>query len=265
MKVGFIGCGNMGGALVRAAIKTVNAWQVAITDKDVKKAEAFADETGVIYEELPDLIDDCHYIFLGVKPQVLPELASELAPILKGRRKGFVIVSMLAGVTTDRLKELLGDYPMIRIMPNLPVSVGEGMVLYTATSDVTEKELDGFLSLMSESGKFIKLDEKLFDAGTSVSGCGPAFVCQFIEALTVGGVNCGLTPEDSRLLAEQTLFGTAKLLLDTRRDPSDLRVAVCSPGGSTIEGVKKLQADNIEKIVSDAVSASYKRNIELGK
>ena len=90
-------------------------------------------------------------------------------------------------------------------------------------------------------------------------------MCQFIEALTSGGVNCGLSPEDSKLLAEQTLLGTAKMLLESRRDPSDLRVAVCSPGGSTIEGVKSLQADNIEKIISDAVCASYKRNIELGK
>lgn len=265
MKVGFIGCGNMGGALVRAAIKTVNAWQVAITDKDTAKAEAFAEETGVIFEPLSDLITDCHYIFLGVKPQVITELASELAPMLDGRRQGFVIVSMLAGVTTDRIKELLGDYPVIRIMPNLPVSVGEGMILYTATPDVKKEELDGFLSLMSASGRFLKLDEGLFDAGTSVSGCGPAFVCQFIEALTAGGMSCGLSAEDSKLLAEQTLLGTAKMLIQTGRDPADLRVAVCSPGGSTIEGVKSLQADGVDNIVSNAVAASYKRNIELGK
>ena len=265
MKVGFIGCGNMGGALVRAAMRTVNAWQIAITDKDQDKANAFAEETGVILESLPDLITDCHYIFLGVKPQVLPDLALELAPILKSRRKGFVLVSMLAGITTDRIKELLGDHPIIRIMPNLPVSAGEGMILYTSTSDVSAPELEGFMDLMKASGKFLKLDEGLFDAGTSVSGCGPAFVCQFIEALSLGGINCGLSAEDARLLAEQTLIGTAKLLLETKRDPSDLRVAVCSPGGSTIEGVKSLQASNIEKVVSDAVMASYKRNIELGK
>ncbi len=265
MKVGFIGCGNMGGALVRAAIKTVNAWQVAITDKDTKKAESFAEETGVIFEPISDLVKDCHYIFLGVKPQVLSELAAELKPILENGRRGFVIVSMLAGITTDRIKELLGDYPVIRIMPNLPVSVGEGMILYTATSDVNKEKLDGFLSLMKASGKFVKLDESMFDAGTSVSGCGPAFVCQFIEAMAKGGESCGLNAEDARLLAEQTLFGTAKMLLETGRDPAVLRVAVCSPGGSTIEGVKSLQKDGIEDIVSNAVDASYKRNIELGK
>lgn len=265
MKVGFIGCGNMGGALVRAAVKTVNAWQVAITDKDTKKAEDFAEATGVVFESLPNLITGCDYIFLGVKPQVLPTLAEELKPILEKRESGFILVSMLAGITTDRIKELLGDYPVIRIMPNLPVSVGEGMILYTATSDVKKDELDGFLSLMKASGKFVKLDESLFDAGTSVSGCGPAFVCQFIEALAKGGESCGLSAEDSRLLAEQTLLGTAKMLLETGRDPADLRVAVCSPGGSTIEGVKSLQADGVDNIVSNAVAASYKRNIELGK
>lgn len=264
MKVGFIGCGNMGGALVRAVMKSMSAWHIAITDKDESKAAAFADETGVMVTDISEIASGCKYIFLAVKPQVLPSLAEELAPLLTARGNGFTVVSMAAGITTKRLKELLGNCPIIRIMPNLPVSCGEGMILYTATPDVKDEQLDGFLSLMSASGRFIKLDEALFDAGTSVSGCGPAFVCQFIEALVKGGVDCGLGYEDALIMAEQTLLGTAKMLIETKGDPAALRVAVCSPGGSTIEGVRSLEKDNVEGVISNAVHASYKRNIELG-
>jgi pyrroline-5-carboxylate reductase len=185
--------------------------------------------------------------------------------MLKSRKKGFVVVSMLAGITTDRIKETLGDYPIIRIMPNLPVSVGEGMILYTATSDVKKDELDGFLSLMKNAGTLMRLDERLIDAGTSVSGCGPAFVCQVIEALAQGGVKCGLSYEDALVLAEQTLLGTAKLLLETGTQPGGLKDAVCSPGGSTIVGVHALEEGAFRGVTSDAVLAAYERTVELGK
>ena len=265
MKIGFIGCGNMGGALAHAAMLSVNPWHISVTDKDEGKAMSFAEESGAIYEELDELASTCKYIFLGVKPQVLPDLAQTLAPILKERTTEFTVVSMLAGVRTEKLKGLLGDCPVIRIMPNLAVSAGEGMILYTSTPDVSKEALSGFLTFMSKAGKFLRLDEDLFDAGTSVSGCGPAFVCQFLEGLTEGGVRCGLSYEDSLLLAEQTLLGTAKLLLETGREPSGLRVAVCSPGGSTIEGVKTLENKGITETLCDTVNASYKRNMELGK
>lgn len=255
----------MGGALIRGMLKTVPAWQVAITDKDGEKALDFARNTGVIASDLEEISSLCHYIFLAVKPQALKSLSEELMPLLEKRGGGFVIVSMAAGITTDRIKELFGDHPVIRIMPNLAVSAGEGMILYTATPDVSEEDVCGFTELMERSGKLLLLSEELFDAGTSVSGCGPAFVCQFIDALTEGGVSCGLDRDDARFLAEQTLFGTAKLLLQTKGDPTALRIAVCSPGGSTIEGVKSLENDGIDRVIGDAVRASYKRNVELGK
>ncbi len=265
MRIGFIGCGNMGSALARSVMKSVSPFNIVINDTNKEKVNAFCLETGAMTGDLREVASDCRYIFLAVKPQMLSELAIELRPMLEERKDGFVIVSMAAGVTTSRLTELFGDYPTVRIMPNLPVSVGEGMILYTATESVADDELDGFLSLMKNAGALMRLDESLIDAGTSVSGCGPAFVCQVIEALAQGGVKCGLSYDDSLVLSEQTLLGTAKMLLQTKGDPSALCKAVCSPGGSTIEGVKSLEKDCIGDVFSRAVCASYKRNIELGK
>ncbi len=265
MRIGFIGCGNMGSALVRSVMKSVSPFHIVISEKNKEKADAFCSETGAMLGALDEVASDCRYIFLAVKPQMLPELALELKPMLEERRDGFVLVSMAAGITTERLSELFGSCPTIRIMPNLPVSVGEGMILYTATESVSEAELNEFVKIMKNAGELMRLDEKFIDAGTSVSGCGPAFVCQVIEALARGGERCGLSYEASLKMAEQTLIGTAKLLLSTNGDPSALCRAVCSPGGSTIEGVKSLENDGVGDVFCRAVEASYKRNIELGK
>lgn len=265
MRIGFIGCGNMGSALARSVMKSVSAFHIVINDVNKEKVNAFCAETGAMTGDLYEIASDCKYIFLAVKPQMLPELAKELRPMLDERKDGFVLVSMAAGITTSRLSDLLGSYPTVRIMPNLPVSVGEGVVLYTATEGVSESDLNGFLDIMKNAGTLMRLDEKLIDAGTSVSGCGPAFVCQVIEALARGGEKCGLSYEDALIMAEHTLIGTAKMLAETKGDPIALCRAVCSPGGSTIEGVKTLENGGVDRLFSDAVEASYKRNIELGK
>ena len=266
MKIGFIGCGNMGGALARAAVKGVSANNVAIAEKDEARAKAFADETGVTATTAEDVIASSDYVFLGVKPQMLGQVLADLKGALADRTGRMVLVSMVAGVTTEKIQNLAGgDYPVIRIMPNLPVSVGEGMILYCTAGGVTEEELDGFLGAMKEAGRFCYLEEKLMDAGTAVSGCGPAFVCLMIEALADGGVQVGLPRDKAMLLAEQTLLGTAKLLLETGTQPGVLKDAVCSPGGSTIAGVRALEAANFDTAVLDCVCAAYKRNQELGK
>ncbi len=265
MRIGFIGCGNMGSALARSVMKSVSAFHIVINDVNKDKVDAFCSESGAMTGDLSEIAFDCKYIFLAVKPQMLAELAIKLKPMLAERKDGFVLVSMAAGVTTSRLGELFGNYPTVRIMPNLPVSVGEGVVLYTATEGVSESDLNGFLDIMKNAGTLMRLDEKLIDAGTSVSGCGPAFVCQVIEALARGGEKCGLSYEDALVMAEHTLIGTARLLAETKGDPTALCRAVCSPGGSTIEGVKTLENGGIDRLFGNAVEASYKRNIELGK
>lgn len=163
----------------------------------------------------------------------------------------------------ETITSLVGDYHLIRIMPNLPAAVGEGMMLY-ATTTATENEIEVFSKLMAPSGRLLRIDEELIDAGCALSGCGPAFVYKFIDSLAKGGVEAGLTYEDAKTLAAQTVLGAAKHLLNDDREPDELVDAVCSPGGATIEGVKVLDASDFDEVIGNTVRASFKRTKELG-
>ena len=263
--VGFIGTGNMGGALAKAAAKAIHSQEIYLFDKCTEKAEELGKMLCCNTVSL-ESVAECSYIFLGVKPQMMEAMFTELAPVLAQRKDDFVLVSMAAGVPMTRIQELAGEkYPVIRIMPNMPVSVGSGMILYDTTDNVTQEQIEGFLQIMNFAGALDKLPENLIDAGTSVASCGPAFAFLFIEALTKGGVACGLSEDKAMLYAKHMLLGSAKLALESSMQPSELRQAVCSPGGSTIEGIYKLQDEKFPEAVADAVVASYKRNQELGK
>lgn len=262
MTYGFIGCGNMGGALIRAAVKAVNANQVWINDMDMDKAGALAEETGAIATDIVDLAQSCDYIFLGVKPQVMEKMLDSISDVLAERNDGFVLVSMAAGMTINKIRSFSGNYPVIRIMPNLAAAVGEGMILYTH-KDVTETEVEDFLELMKYAGRLMPVEESMIDAGCALSGSGPAFAFLFIEALADGGVRCGLKREEATVLAAQTLLGAAKLLLETGKHPAQLKDAVCSPGGTTIAGVSALEEGAFRSDVIKAVLRAYERAIEL--
>ena len=265
MKYGFIGCGNMGGALAGAAAKAVPADEILVSDRDGAKTAAFSAETGASVGSAAQVAEECGYIFLGVKPQMLEDMFSEIRPVLEKRSGRFVLVSMAAGVKISRIKELAGaDYPVIRIMPNIPAAVGEGMILY-CTDGVTADETEEFLSLMSRAGKLCQLEEKLIDAGSAVSGCGPAYAFMFIEALADGGVQCGLPRDKAILLAAQTLLGSAKTVIENGTHPGVLKDAVCSPGGTTIAGVHALEKSAFRGAAADAVLAGSERTLELGQ
>lgn len=262
-KVGFIGCGNMGGALARAAAKSAS--DLYLADHMREKAGQLAQSLGASVADNETIASQCDYIFLGVKPQVLPELLADIAPVLKARQGRFVLVSMAAGVQTARIRALLEEeYPLIRIMPNTPASVGGGMILY-ALSGVTQEEEETFLSVMAAAGRFDRIPETLIDAGSAVSGCGPAFVCQFIEALADGGVACGLPRDKALFYAAATVAGTAELMLQSGQHPGALKDSVCSPGGSTIEGVRRLEIGAFRGCTTEAVIAAYHKTKELGK
>lgn len=266
MKIGFIGAGNMGKALALAVIKKAPKENIYISNRTPEKAKSFAEEQSIVFSSNNEIAKECKYIFLGVKPQMMAEMLSEISGILKERKDRFILVSMAAGLTTEKIADMAGgDFPVIRIMPNTPVSVSEGMVLICSNENVTESENEEFASLISESCKTDFLAEELFDAGSAVSGCGPAFVYMFADALAKGGAEAGLPYEKALFYAEQTVLGAAKLALISKEAPDSLREKVCSPGGSTIEGVKSFWNDNLEDIVKKAVKASYNRTKELGK
>ena len=261
MKAGFIGCGNMGGTLALVAAKS--GAQVLTADHHPEKLEALR-PSGCLPSTAEEIAGECDFIFLGVKPQVLRPAAARIAPILAGRKDCFVVVSMAAGVTLASLSEMLGGPALIRIMPNTPAAVGEGVLLYCTGGDVTEAEEDSFRKLMAGAGLCVRLEEGKIDMGSAVAGCGPAFVCLLMEAMIDAGVRCGLPRDKAKLFTLQTFAGTAKLALETGKDPAELRAAVCSPGGSTIEGVAALEKDGARYAMLEAVAAAYKRTRELG-
>ena len=165
----------------------------------------------------------------------------------------------------DIIQELAGeDFPVIRIMPNTPASVGEGMIQY-CSSNVTAEEEEAFLRIMAPAGRLDAVPESLIDAASCVSGCGPAWVYQFIEALADGGVACGLPRTKAQEYAAQMVLGSAKLVLESGKHPGELKDAVCSPGGSTIQGVRVLEEHGLRGAVMDAVIASYNKTKEMGK
>ena len=260
MTIGFIGAGNMGGALATAAAKAVGGACLRIADANTEKAAALAAQIGATVADNATVAAQCDYIFLGVKPQMMKDMLADLKPSLKADA---VLITMAAGLTTDQIRAWAGDLPVIRIMPNTPVAVGEGMTLYTATDDVTAEQLDGFVQMMAQSGKLCQLPESLIDSGCAVSGCGPAFAYLFIEAMAAGGVEKGLSPEQSLQLAAQTVLGAAQMVLETGRDPIALKDAVCSPGGATLQGVAALDRGDLRGTVLSAVDAAYKRTLEL--
>ena len=263
---GFIGVGNMGGALADAVCKKVGAQNVLVSDYAVEKAEAFAEAFGCIAADNKKIASEAKFIFLGVKPQVLPSVAESLRGDLAKREAPFVFVTMAAGVSIASLEEMVGmKAPVIRIMPNTPVAVGEGMILYTANEAVSAEDLDRFVSALSLAGKMDFIEEKQIDAASVISGCGPAFMYMFLEAMTRAGEQLGLDSEQARAYAQQTMIGAATLAASSDETLETLRVRVCSPGGSTIEGVKKFQALGLSETVSEALNASYRRTLELGK
>lgn len=261
---GFIGTGNMGGALARAAARKLSGSSLLLANRSPEKAALLAAELGGELSDNLSIARTADYIFLGVKPQMLAGLMAQLAPVLAGRERPFVLVTMAAGTSIEKIQALAGGaYPVIRIMPNTPASIGQGMILYAPGPEVSREALDVFLDLMSGAGRFTLLEERLIDAGSSVSGCGPAFVDLFIEALADGGVACGLPRSAALELAAQMTLGSAALVLESSRHPGALKDAVCSPGGTTIQGVRALEKHGFRSAVMEAVIAAYEKNFDL--
>ena len=260
MKYGFIGCGNMGGALARALTKSTT--DVIIADPSAA-AKDFVAELGCAYGTNQQ-VAQCDRIFLAVKPHIVEGALAQLRPILAQRKP--TLISMAAGVTIAQIESWAGTaLPVIRIMPNTPAAVGKGMITYCTNSLVEDSLLEDFLADMAPAGNFDRLDESLIDAATAVTGCGPAFMYMFIEAMADAGVACGLPRAKAQQYAAATMAGAAEMVLQTGQHPGALKDAVCSPGGSTIVGVRTLEEHGFRGAVMDCVDNAYIRSKELGK
>ena len=258
--IGFIGTGNMGGALARAAARSGQETELLLSNRTREKAERLCREIGGRVTDALTAAAEADWLFLGVKPHMMADLVASIRGTLDAREKKPVAVSMAAGTDLARLKELLGSaIPVIRIMPNTPAAVGEGVTLWTAGDTVTEAQKEEFRAILAASGTLSEVDERLMEAGAGLTGCGPAYACMFMEALADGAVACGLPRKLAVEYAARTLLGTAKLLLETGEHPGALKDAVCSPGGSTIQGVRALERGGFRSAVTEAVIAAYEK------
>ena len=265
MKIGFIGCGNMGSALAHAVAR-MNPGEIYVSDANAEKAQALAYSIHATVSTNETIAGECNVIFLAVKPNMYITVLESLRDMLSANQQSLVI-SMAAGIPVARVATMMYDtkHPVIRIMPNTPCAVGRGTILWCKNATVTADHVGYFLWLLSGAGMLDEIDEKLIDAGSAVSGCGPAFVYMFIEALADGAVASGLPRDKAMRYAAETLIGAAEMVKQSGKHPGQLKDEVCSPGGSTIEGVETLEAGRFRAAVSSAVINAYKKTVDLGK
>ena len=262
-KIACIGTGSMGGAIMRAVCKKGDAWNVTVTSKNPEHAKVFSEETGCkSFEKNSDAVKDAKYVFIGVKPFMVETVLKEIAPALS---KDAVVISMAAGMSIEKLEGFARGVRFVRIMPNVPAQIGQAMTALSCNANITEEELAEAKAILEAAGKVEQVPEKLMDCVTAVSGSGPAFVFMFIEALADAAVKCGMPRSQAYIYAAQTVKGSAELVLESGKHPAVLKDSVCSPGGTTIDGVAALENKGLRDAVISAVVAAYDKSASMGK
>ncbi len=265
-RIGFLGAGRMATALARGwlAAGLVTAERVIAADPLPQARQAFQAETGLrAIEANREVVAASDLLILAVKPQSMPAL---LAEIRSAVGRGHLLVSIAAGVSLRQLADGLGsDRRLVRVMPNTPCLVGASASGYAPGEAATPEDVGLVDRLLNAVGRAFRLPEHLLDAVTGLSGSGPAFVYVMIEALSDGGVRVGLPREVATALAAQTVFGAAKMVLETGLHPAVLKDMVASPGGTTIAGLHALERRGVRAGLMDAVKAATRRSAQLGK
>ena len=262
MKISCIGTGAMGGAIMRAICKKYDVKNIKITDKNVELGKAFANETGATFVSTNKEVLDADYIFLAVKPQFLSDVFAEIAGSIPTNA---VVISMAAGVKLEKLENWAPKARFVRMMPNVCAQIGQAMIAITYNENIKAEEAATVKEILSSAGKVEQVPEKLMDCVTAVSGSGPAFVFMFIEALADAAARCGMPRSQAYTYAAQTVYGSAGMVLENGQHPAILKDMVCSPAGTTIEGVAALEKNNFRNAVIEAVTAACDRSIALGK
>src|SRR5574344_146612 len=273
--VGCIGCGVMGGSLMKAMAKVCQKKNLYVRAVHFAKAKSSEEKNGInAVKSNIEVVQKAQYVFLAVKPAYVKEVLEEIKTTFTEKT---VLVSMAAGVTLNTLHADCGSTSLsapantnevphiIRIMPNIPATVGEAMIALTPSPDVKKEDVDTVLALLSSAGKVEQVAEKLMDGVTAVSGSGPAYAFLFIEALADAAVRCGMPRKQAYVYAAQTVKGSAAMVLQDTRCPAELKDAVCSPAGTTIEGVAALEKYGFRNATIEAVCAACKKSESLGK
>jgi pyrroline-5-carboxylate reductase len=263
-KLGFIGVGNMGEALLRGIIgsKLISPSHIFISDINSQKLDDLSRELGVnAAEDNHDLIAKTDITLLAVKPNVIKAVLSEIAPDLNHPKW---CISIAAGVNTTSIESILqSGSPVVRVMPNTPAMVYEGMTAICPGKNADERHVEKTQRIFQSVGKAIIVTEKLMDAVTALGGSGPAFIFLIIESLADAGVQLGLSREDALGIAAQMVIGASKMVLDTQTHPATLKNQVTSPGGTTAAGLYQLEKHGIRAAIIDAVVAAATRSKEL--
>ena len=261
-KVGIIGCGNMGGAILYGALESGILSEDDVYVYDINPAMmGKASGWGVLLSRNhEDVCQNADLILLAVKPQNTAEALAQCKKALEGK----ALMSIVAGVTVSRLQAMIDGTPRIlRIMPNTPAMVFEGAFALCSDNDFTNEELEAAKSLYSSIGIVELVPEHLIDAVCGLSGGGPAYVSMFIEAMADGGVKQGLPRKTAYRLAAQTCLGTAKMILETNIHPGELKDMVTSPGGTTIEGCEALEKGGMRAAVMECINAGAEKSKQL--
>jgi len=265
-RVGFIGGGNMGEALIRGLVgaNLVKPGLITATDVRADRAKQLAQQFGVTaHSDNARCVRDADVVILAVKPQIMAEVLREIAPVVEARH---LLISIAAGVATATIRAALGkDARIIRVMPNTPALVGAGMAALAPGQHATSEHMQRAVSIFNAIGKAVTVAEKDLDAVTGLSGSGPGYVAVMVEALIDGGVRAGLARDIATTLAIQTVLGSAQMLAESGYHPAQLKDMVTSPGGTTIAGLHTLEQGGLRTTLINAVEAATKRSKELGE
>ena len=260
--IGCIGTGNMGGAIISGISEFFPPANVFVYDKDESKARHVSSLYRISHAKtIEDIAKICDIVIVAVKPSVVPEVLRKLKSYCENK----TIVSIAAGVTIHELESILGSsQKIIRVMPNTPSLVREGMSVLAANNATDDETLEHVKEIFSKIGTAIIMSEKYMDAVTGVSGSGPAYVFTFIQAMADGAVKMGLPRKEALILAAQTVLGAAKMVLQEDINPIELRDGVTSPGGTTIEAVHILEDRGFAGAVMSAIEAATKKSRNMG-
>lgn len=257
MKIGFIGVGHMGSSLA-TAINDYKKASLLFNDIDINKALALKERIGGEVKELKDIIKESDYLFIGVKPIDTDDLLNKIKEI----DNTAIIISMVAGKTIKEIKQIINN-PVIRILPNTPVAIKSGLTLYNYSSDVDVDSLETFKEFMKETGELSKVEEDKINPISVVTSSAPAYLDYFIDALIKALEKEGISEKDATRYALMMCFGTIKLDLASDKTPLELGKEVCSPNGSTIEGVNVLLNHHLYEVVDEAYHATLKKNNKM--
>ena len=264
MKIGFIGLGNMADAMISGMLQKniVKAEDIIGTAKTSVTREKMADRYGISIKNANiEVAEAADILVLAVKPQFLSEVISEIKDAVSAET---LIISIAAGKTIAWLEEAFGrQMKIVRCMPNTPALVGEGCTGVCVNDRISEKEKSDSVQLMESFGKAHLIPEQQMDALGALSGSSPAYVFMFIEAMADAGVAAGIPRKQAYELVAQSVYGSAKLVLESGKHPGELKDMVCSPGGTTIQGVRVLEEQGMRGAVMDALAACIEKTKEL--